>query len=160
MARRHPSLIPLSREHHDGLILAIRLQQREKALLRLWSHDPEFQSRYIVDFYESDLRPHFEAEERVLFPIIARHVPDAVPIVDRLTAEHRLLEHLVGEFRRPNMETLDARLREFGETLEHHIRTEDRTLFPMFEDHAPPEVLKEAELAIQRFYEERRPPSE
>jgi len=160
MARRHPSLVPLSRDHHEGLILAIRLQQREKALLRMWSHDAEYQSRAIVDFYESDLANHFDAEEQVLFPFIDRHVPSAVPLKNELIAEHREFAQYVEGFRHPSPDTLEARLREFGEKLELHIRKEDRKLFPLFEEKAPAEIMKQVEQGIQRFYEERRPPSE
>ena len=53
--KRHDSLVPLSREHHDGLLLAVRLQQGRAALPRLWSHDLVWQAEYVTRFFGEHL---------------------------------------------------------------------------------------------------------
>jgi iron-sulfur cluster repair protein YtfE (RIC family) len=151
MAKRHVSLIPLARDHYHGLLLAVRLQQGEQALPRLWSHDPQWQADYVVDFYEKDLKHHFEAEERGLFPYIA-DVKGASSIVEELLQEHRTFERFVGNFRREEQATLVEQLRDFGARLEEHIRKEDRVLFPLLEERAPADVLMKVAEFMKDFY--------
>jgi hemerythrin-like domain-containing protein len=149
--RRHETLTPLSRDHHDGLFLATRLQQGNRALLRLWSHDPEWQAGYIVRFYEEDLTPHFEAEEKVLFPLAKKYVHDPLGIIDRLRTEHELMRSMVDLFRHPEPKSLPSALVEFGTVLEKHIRCEERELFPLCEKTIPPKELEQAGASIARY---------
>ncbi|MEX0602075.1 MAG: hemerythrin domain-containing protein [Bacteroidota bacterium] len=152
MAKRHSSLIELSRDHYHGLLLAVRLQQGKKALLRLWSHDPLYQAKFVVSFYENDLKKHFKAEEEALFPPIYKHLEGTRPLVDDLKADHRKIKEYVRGFRKPDRKTLEARLKEFGKFLEDHIRKEDRQLYPMVEKLAPPELLAEIQEHMDPFY--------
>ncbi len=151
MAKRHSSLVPLARDHYHGLLLALRLQQGEKALERLWSHDPAWQAKYVVDFYEKDLSHHFEAEERGLFPFIT-DVDGAQPLVDDLLRDHRRFEQYVEEFRADASQATRERLAEFGKLLEEHIRKEDRVLFPLLEKEAAPEVLETIKQKMGPYY--------
>ncbi len=152
MAKRHESLIPLARDHYEGLLLAVRLQQGTQALLRLWSHDPVWQAQYVVDFYHQHLKPHFDTEEQALFPLAKEHVPPSAPLVDLLIEQHRELKRRVESFKNPAQPDLADRLKEFGTLLEDHIRKEDRELFPMFEEHASAEILKKAHEEVHKFY--------
>jgi len=152
MARRHPALVPLASDHYNGLALALRLQQGTKALTRMWSHDLKFQAGYVVSFFQTELQHHFVVEEKVLFPVVVRHVKEARAIVDDLLNDHRAMESMVKRFCEPVSTALAQELNEFGRILEHHIRKEDRQLFPLFETQAPPEVLKRTEQKIQEFY--------
>ncbi|MBI3580216.1 MAG: hemerythrin domain-containing protein [Ignavibacteriales bacterium] len=152
MAKRHKGLVPLARDHHDGLLLALRLQQGKQALPRLWSHDPFEQAKHVVTFYEEHLRHHFEAEEKGLFPLAAHHVTQSRPLVEVLIRQHRTLESYVARFRTPGPQTLEQDLKEFGKILEDHIRKEDRELFPMLEEHAPAHILLEVEKQVGHFY--------
>lgn len=152
MAKRHKGLVPLARDHHDGLLLALRLQQGKQALPRLWSHDPNEQAKYVVTFYEESLRRHFEAEEKGLFPLASYHVAQSKPLVEELIRQHRTLERYVARFRTPEPQALEQELKEFGQILEDHIRKEDRGLFPMLEQHAPGNVLLEIEQQVGKFY--------
>jgi hemerythrin-like domain-containing protein len=152
MAKRHESLIPLARDHHEALLVALRLQQGKNALERLWSHDPLWQANYVAEFYEQHLRPHFNAEEQALFPLAKEHVKKSVPLVDELIAQHRAMEERILLFKKSNATPLEQQLKEFGALLEDHIRKEDRILFPMFEEHASAELLSEALKQIHSFY--------
>lgn len=152
MAKRHESLIPLARDHYEGLLLAVRLQQGKNALERLWSHDPAWQANYVADFFDKHLRPHFAAEEQALFPLAKEHIKESVPLVDELIAQHRSMEQRVLRLKTPIETPLEQQLAEFGALLEDHIRKEDRILFPMFEEHASAELLQEALTKIHSFY--------
>ena len=149
--RRHETLIPLSRDHHNGLLLATRLQQGRKALLRLWSHDPFWQAEYVVKFYKDNLVPHFEAEEKILFPLAASHIKGDKRIVKRLLDEHTEMRRMIDFFRHPEEKKLECTLEQFGKLLEAHIRCEERELFPMCEEGIPAKELEEARVTIERY---------
>ncbi|MBI3194749.1 MAG: hemerythrin domain-containing protein [Ignavibacteriae bacterium] len=131
---RHESLIPFSREHHEGLLLAVRLQQGKQALERLWSHDPKWQAEYVVKFFEEHLEQHFDAEERFLFPQAEKFFGENSRIIEWLRNEHVDMKNEIEFFRNPNPAELETRLKNFGQLLESHIRCEEREFFPMFED--------------------------
>ena len=87
--KRHKALESLSHDHHDGLLLAVRLQQGDKALERLWSHDPLWQAEFVVRFFNDNLSQHFEEEERFVFPLAEKYFGDQIEIVHRLIKEHQ-----------------------------------------------------------------------
>lgn len=57
-----------------------------------WPTDPAEQVARLSEFFETDLRPHFEAEEACVFPVAARTLPDGEALVGALLADHRTLE--------------------------------------------------------------------
>jgi iron-sulfur cluster repair protein YtfE (RIC family) len=136
--RRHDSLIPLSREHHYGLLLCLRIsrglsdQGGDEAWRRTMAADT-------ISFFEADLTTHFRAEETVLFPAMSE-MAAARDLLGRLDGEHRRLEDLVAQLRHAEGEDLARTLAEFGRLLEAHIRAEERALFPLYEQQVRPEV--------------------
>lgn len=151
MAKRHPALVPVARDHHDGLLLAIRLQQGDRAELKLWSHDPTLQTEYVLAFYDQHLKRHFAVEEEQVFPL-GRDIREAVPIVIQLIEQHRQIASIVDGLRSAPPADRRPALHHLGRLLEEHIRLEDRTLFPLLEAHVPPAVLQAAQVAIDRYY--------
>ncbi len=160
MSKQKNTIGPISREHHESLLLALHLQQGEKFLVKTVSYDPIDQAREIVDFYNLHLAEHFEIEERVLFPSARRFVPATAALLDGLTEEHRRLAQMIDEFRKEEFKDIGRKLREFGALLEEHISKEDERLFPLFDRHAPAAAFVEIEKQIQKFYEQRRKPAE
>ncbi|MGH3083997.1 MAG: hemerythrin domain-containing protein, partial [Gaiellaceae bacterium] len=70
--KRHPSLIPLSRDHHNGLVQALRLRRAAAdgdASARLAA------AREFGEFFRNEERVHLRDEEEELFPLLLRHVP-------------------------------------------------------------------------------------
>jgi hemerythrin-like domain-containing protein len=145
--RRHASLVPLSREHHDGLLLATRLQQGRAALPRLWSHDLAWQAQYVTKFFDEHLAAHFATEEEYLFPPGAL-LPGMAPVVEELRAEHDELRSLAHALRTAPGQDLECTLTRFGQILEHHIRTEERAFFPACEEHLPAAELERIARAV------------
>ena len=135
MAKRHPSLTPLSRDHHHGLSLALKLRQGPKALLTDgWTHDPVRQAKRVLRFAEEELAPHFVAEEEALFPFIRERLPQLAPVIERLIGEHRVLDALTAQLKDAGGLSAPASLLErIGEQLDRHIRSEERELFPACE---------------------------
>jgi len=113
---RHPALQPFSRDHYEGLVTARHLvkQARLEDLRRFVSN------------WRKVIAEHFDDEERLLIDLIA----DAAD-VQRLRAEHAQLRQLAAEAQRrlASRDAAEQWLREVGQTLNDHIRWEERHLF-------------------------------
>ncbi len=146
--KRHAGLVPLSRDHHDGLVMARRLilgkglSERDE-----WPTDPAEQVARLAEFFETDLRPHFEAEETCVFPIAARTLPEGEALVAALLADHRALEAMLASLSAAPISGRSAadrerRLAAFGELLQAHIHTEERVLFERMQAAGAPDELE------------------
>jgi hemerythrin-like domain-containing protein len=113
-SRRHESLIPLSREHHYGRLVCLRIHRG------LAKHHTDLgiglseRAERVVRFFESDLRTHFEAEEEILFPTM-REIEEALAVIEQLIKEHRDLTRLVDRLRRSQGLQLSPMLQEFAD---------------------------------------------
>ena len=148
MAKRHPALIPLSHDHHHGLALALRC--RKHALGQLNPGDPaalEACAAEAARFFGENLQPHFEAEETVLFPLMAT-LQESRELVTRLREEHRKFREMVA--RSSGAKEIRKFLFDFGDLLEQHIRSEERQLFAAFELHIPEADAERAGMEIKR----------
>src|SRR5574341_674016 len=139
--KRHPSLHPLSRDHHHALVEARKLRHAAAA------NDPSKQAQAaarFADFWESDLQAHFSQEERIVLPLLAkRKSPDSDEIRETLR-QHAEIRRLVDELsdKLARRESLEAALiGALGEDLRDHIRFEENDLFPAVESSAPEEEL-------------------
>ncbi|NJL13494.1 MAG: hemerythrin domain-containing protein [Microscillaceae bacterium] len=125
--KRHPHLIPLSREHHQGLLLAQLLKADAPPYPGLPT-DLLGKIQYARQKYEQLLRPHFEKEETRLFARIPGHYPDLQALIATLQEEHAELHWLFGQLHHPATIHPDA-LDHLGKLLEQHIRREERQFF-------------------------------
>ena len=142
--KRHASLVPLSRDHHHGLVLAQRLILGRSTNPRAdWPADRAQQAARLIEFFESDLRPHFEAEEAHVFPAAARHLGDGASRTRALIAEHETMRTMIRELTDDPTSHLDARLTAFGELLKEHIHTEERILFERMQAACDAETLED-----------------
>lgn len=133
---RDKNLVPLSRQHQHALALCVRINRASLSSpkeIRAWQSE-------VAQHFEQEIRFHFDAEERHLFPA-ARAFPELSPLVDELLAEH---EQLRDYFSRALASKLNvAELRSFAETLASHIRKEERQLFEGMQERIGPEALAE-----------------
>lgn len=142
MAHRHKSLVPLSKDHYHGLLLAQQIKTTERVMMMGWPTDPVRQAAFVCSFFAEHLTPHFADEERALFPLVREHVPSASAQVEDLLRDHRTMEQFAQQFENPDASRVAAQIAEFGDLLERHIRKEERELFPLFESKAPAGVLE------------------
>lgn len=113
--KRTKELQPLSREHHHGLLLCWKIRQGIKLNV-----EPERIKKYLDWFWMSYLKPHFEVEEKFVFPVLGNESE----LVKNALVEHRRLKRL--------FETEDDPYKSISlieEELERHIRFEERVLF-------------------------------
>lgn len=155
MAKRHPSLVPLSREHHVALLLAFRLVHGLPPS-RQANDSPQAQAQDTVRFFQTKLATHFRAEEQALFPLIRKTQPHAIPLIDTLLAEHADMRARVQALEQADPAELPAQLTAFGQLLERHVRSEERELFPLCEARLTADDAERLRAAIVGFVGEGR----
>lgn len=142
--KRSAELRELSDDHHQGLVQARRLR---KAAAGEEVGPLEETSRTFLEFWQRETSGHFRREEEALLPVLARYRQDVLdrgPVV-KMLGQHARIRGLVMQLSdeyadsTPRPETLG----EIGESLEVHIRLEEREVFPMIEEVLPEAALKE-----------------
>jgi hemerythrin-like domain-containing protein len=132
-------------------MLALRLRQGKRALLRDWSHDPVWQANYVIQFFRRHLVPHFEAEEKALFPTMKKYVKESIKTVETLLNQHEEMRARVEKLGKPDPMNLEVELKDFGDSLDRHIRIEEDDLFPLFEKSIPKDIAEEVGREIERI---------
>lgn len=114
--KRHKALISFSHDHHHGLVFCRKIR---KALEQ--KHNLEDLKQTANSFWENNLVPHFQLEEKYVFTVLE----NGHPMVKKAKADHKKLAKLFS-----NSTELLKTLGLIEETLESHIRFEERILFP------------------------------
>lgn len=124
--KRHAALVPLSRQHHDGLALGVFIERDLRGGTS--AEVVEGLRRKALDAWELELSGHFAVEEDVLFPAVRGAIPEPA-VVDRLLREHEEIREEITLLRNSGPNELEVRLRSLRERLVSHIRYEERVLF-------------------------------
>ncbi len=125
---RSPELAPLSRDHHQGLFVALKLKRAT----------PDAREAFLAFWVEG--RQHFAVEEDLLLPALARHVPPDHEEVVRVLTEHVDLRRRAQDLA-ADTEPAPETLRELGERLAAHIRHEENVVFTLVEETLPRDEL-------------------
>jgi hemerythrin-like domain-containing protein len=134
MARRHESLIPLSHEHHDALLLGWRLGTGD-----LSKREPELRAKHVSAFFEYRLIRHLKVEEELLFPACRAVLGVEASLIDLLLSDHRELRAKAAAIKAGAHDQVDS----FCVLLERHIRTEERQLFVQAQNRLKPAEMAE-----------------
>jgi Hemerythrin HHE cation binding domain len=137
--RRHPTLIPLSREHHEVLILS-QLIKNDGPQYKGLPETTEGKREFALKLFSKNIRPHFEKEEALLKQVTHYHESIA-SLAAVIINEHRQIETLFA--RLENDSETASILDETGVLLEAHIRKEERELFPAIQQYCPEEILQQ-----------------
>ena len=129
--KRSKELAPLSREHHDGLLFAWKINQGLVNSTRV-----ETLCNYTRWFWSNHLEPHFNTEEKVL----VKFLPGDNPLVQQMLKEHAQIRDLINSL---NREPGSNSLQLLAELINDHIRFEERKLFVYVEQALSAEQLKE-----------------
>ncbi len=125
--KRHPSLQPVSREHHFGLLLCWKIRQGFRLNV-----NPERIKKYTDWFWHNHLMAHFEVEEKYIFSVL----PSDDALIIQAFAEHQRLKALF------ESEDIPLSLELIEQELDQHIRFEERVLFNKVQQVATPEQLR------------------
>ncbi len=125
--KRKEALIPISREHHHGLLLCWKIRTGFRKNI-----DPQRIKNYSNWFYENHLSHHFEIEEKYIFNILEPNDQ----LVKKAYSQHKRLRKLF-----ESNTDIANHLSLIEEELESHIRFEERVLFKSVEDLATDEQL-------------------
>jgi hemerythrin-like domain-containing protein len=145
--KRHQSLIPISRQHHEGL-LAARLLQHGAPPYKGMPTTAAAKRDYILVLLQRHLKPHFTLEEATVFPLAASFSDTLRSQTEQLQAEHRQLEALIQALPQATDATLPDELHEVGQLLEQHIRQEERVFFEQVQQELPEEELQQLQVQV------------
>ena len=148
--KRHQSLIPISRQHHGGLLTA-RLLQHGAPPYKGMPTTAAAKRDYVLQFYEEHLQPHFALEEATVFALACTFSDKLKQQVLRLKADHRQLEQLLGALPQVTAAALPDKLHEVGQLLEQHIRQEERVFFEQLQQELPDAELQRLEQQVEQY---------
>jgi iron-sulfur cluster repair protein YtfE (RIC family) len=140
--KRTEALHRLSRQHHQGLAVALQLKRADEA------NAPAAREAFL-DFWQREGRTHFRAEEEVLLPAFARRASADHEAVVRVLVEHVDLRRRAAELGGGDHPTAEA-LHDLWARLEAHIRHEERVLFRLIEEALPPTELERVAVELER----------
>jgi hemerythrin-like domain-containing protein len=118
--KRAAELMPLSREHHEALVLARRACEPERA-------DPAALREQVLRRWSEHFEPHFAAEEQVLLAALA--AAGAGTEASAALRDHQQLRALVQGLRDGEPGCLPA----WGDAMRAHVQWEEPHLFPLAE---------------------------
>ncbi|MCR8668672.1 hemerythrin domain-containing protein [Aestuariibaculum sp. M13] len=129
--KRHKALQPLSREHHHGLLLAWKIRIGFKKNI-----EPKRIYQYANWFYKTHLISHFKMEELYVFTILE----EKNELIKQALNDHEVIRNLF-----ENIDVDSKTLSDIAETLDNHIRFEERVLFPKIQEVATESQLLQIE---------------
>ena len=141
--KRHPALVPLSSEHHQGLVWSRKLLDLDDSLTEEEIHSifDEFKG-----VWNDEINPHFRKEEEILLPLFERtgHATEN-PVMEMLR-QHIVIRARMFALRDEGALQYGMQV---GELLKAHIRFEERELFPFIEQHSDEDLLKRLGEALE-----------
>ena len=140
--KRNENIIPLSHDHHFGLLCCWKIRQGLKKNI-----DLERIKKYIDYFWNHHLKEHFKEEEEILFPYLKDEFSS------RVAREHRDLELIFNEIQK---NTSVINLENFANLLDDHIRFEERQWFPHLEQNLTETQFIEIGNALQKVHSDEK----
>ena len=121
--KRHPALVPLSRDHHHVLVIA-------RGLRHATAQNAAETARAFLAHWDAEEKQHFRLEEELLLPASAALGAPGHPAVIRTLLDHMLIRSDADRLAdTPSLELLH----ELGAPLAAHVQLEEHELFPLIE---------------------------
>jgi len=137
--KRNPSIIPLSKDHHEALILA-QLIKKDAPEYKALPKSTKEKVVYTLNFYSDNLIQHFFNEEKILYPFVRYRDKEIDELFDEIISEHNQIKILIKKLE--TSYTPYEVLHDIGILLETHIRKEERVLFQKIQEVFGDEELK------------------
>ena len=85
----------------------------------------------LVETICNELKLHTEVEEEIFYPA-AREALEQQDLLDEAEVEHASAKALIGQLEgmQPSDELYDAKVTVLGEYIEHHVKEEEKEMFP------------------------------
>lgn len=131
---RNVNLIPLSHDHHQGLVFALRLKKGAQKRT-----GPAVLKRFVLDYWENDMHHHFYKEERWLRPMM----DDDHSMTITFEMDHQFIRECVRRISELKGDDLYLTIKSLSSRIEKHIRFEERKLFPFLESKLSSNELQE-----------------
>jgi hemerythrin-like domain-containing protein len=125
--KRHPALVPLSRDHHHALVIAQRLR-------RVTAETATETAGAFLSHWNAEEKLHFRIEEELLLPAYAAHGECDHPAIIRMLLDHMLIRR--DAVRLAGMPSLEL-LHDLGARLADHVQLEEHEVFPLIEATIP-----------------------
>ena len=129
--KRHVNLLKLSRDHHAGLLFCWKLRQGVK-----YHIETDRLIKYVKYFWDHHFSGHFKEEEEILFD------PLKDLEVEKALADHQKIKTFVEKIGVSGMEREGDNFLELTDTIDDHIRFEERVLFPHLQEALSDEQLE------------------
>ena len=129
--KRSKDLLPLSRDHHNGLLLCWKIRN---GINKGISFDRI--SSYVLYCFDNDLDKHFTEEEQYIFPLFSKDNTYRIEAEQQHDALRAIIKLL-----RNNPQESNTLLIDFSDQLQNHIRFEERVLFNIIEDQTDKNIL-------------------
>jgi len=128
--KRHKSIIPLSHDHHTTLMMA---QAIKKNFINtdLGNSTISNKIKYVIQAYNTELLPHFNHEETLLFPLAIGKDAELDKLINEIVEEHDKIGEAISHIKDGNQE---QNLDDLGFLIESHIRKEERIVFLKIEE--------------------------
>lgn len=139
--RRHPVLIPISREHRRILLLAQLLKKNAPPYKGLPT-DLDGKQVYATQLYDELIKAHMAREDR-LFNVIRGLDEHTDLLINELESEHEAMNILFEKAAEGKLHVEQAD--ELGFMLEKHVRKEERQLFERVQKFFTEEQMRKLE---------------
>lgn len=155
--KRHQALQDLSRDHHEALVQAQRLQKGALAGEEADALSPKTLADDFLSFWNDHAADHFREEEEVLLPIYSRYEkPTSCESIRTMLNDHAWFRNAVIKLqelleRSPDESELNSYLQTIGERLQKHAKMEEQELFEILQDTLSEEDLSEIEQRSNQF---------
>lgn len=142
--KRHQALIPLSRDHHTGLLLCWKIRMGFKKGVK-----EERIADYTGYAFDHQLMPHFRLEEKEIFSCL----PEQDPMRQKAEAQHKELYGMASRLKKAGEDTKEL-LNSFEQALDKHIRFEERQLFMHIQEQLDEEQLEALGKRVEAIHAE------
>lgn len=118
--KRAPALVPLSREHHEALVLARRACEPGRPQAQ-----PGALRAHLLQRWDAQFQAHFACEEAHLLP--ALQAAGESEAAGEALRQHAAVRDAIARLRAGDLHALPA----WGEAMRDHVKWEERQLFPL-----------------------------
>lgn len=125
--KRHYQLVPLSRQHHQQLLLSRLLREDAPSYKGLPTNKFDKLS-YALNMFETQILPHFELENQLFDKLGLHNIEELTPILEK---QRNYQFEIIKIFNQLSEDTLDKA----GRMLEESIRHEERVFFECIQIH-------------------------